>query len=135
MEIINWLREGSGSGECLMLRTTIDYKDSDAKTNNWTVVNPRAIFEIDWWESYNQFENAGTYTQTHESGSDIMLKWAVATANDNLDDGTLDEIREKIETICADPSRWVKQTWTVSFWLQDDGTDYETVFTILNPNG
>ena len=133
MEIINWLRQGSN--ECLMLRTTIDYKDSDAKTSNWTVVNAEQIFEIEWWDVYDDYENAGTYTQTHESGNDIMLKWAVATANDNLDDGRLDEIRDKIETICADPSVWVKQTWTVSFWLQDDETDVETVFTIINPNG
>ena len=133
MEIINWLRQGSN--QCLMLRTTIDYKDSDAKTSNWTVVNPQAIFEIDWWVDYGNYENAGTYTQTHSGHPDIMLKWAVATANDNLDDGTLDEIREKIGAICADPSIWVKQTWTVSFWLQDDDIDVETVFTILNPNG
>ena len=134
MEIINWLRQRSNK-DCLMLRTTIDYKDSEAKTMNWTPVNAESIFEIDWWDIYDDFDNAGTYTQTH-GGKDIMLKWAVAKANDNLDDGTLDEIREKIGTICADPSRWVKQTWTVSFWTQDDGgSDKETIFTIINPNG
>jgi len=133
MEIINWLRQGSNG--CLMLRTTVDYRDSDAKTYTWVSVNAEAIFAIPWWETYDDYENAGTFTQTHEGHPDIMLKWAVSTANDNLDDGTLDEIREKIETICADPSRWVKRTWTVSFWLQDDGTDVETLFTIINPNG
>ena len=63
-----------------MLRTTIDYKDSDAKTGNWTVVNPQAIFEIDWWVDYGNYENAGTYTQTHSGHPDIMLKVAVATS-------------------------------------------------------
>ena len=127
MDIINWLR----SNECVMFRRTIDFNDSDTQVTNWFAVDSQTIFDEDWWTQYSRYDDAGTYTPGDTENN--MCKWAV---NKNaMEAGALDEIRDKITIICADPSKWVKNILTISLWMQNDDLDYEILFTIINPKG
>jgi len=129
MEIINWLR--TGSGDCLLLRRVIDYKDSDTQSEGMSAVDFSIIDGDDWWHLCEDYENWGTYTQ-HKGNSEGILNWSLH----NPDQDKRWALKDKIKTIFDNPSEYIKKEWTMSFWYQDDtDIDYETLYTIVNPNG
>ena len=127
-----------------MLRMDLDYKDSDAKITAILPVDAKLIFDVDfdedgrnWWDTYKLYENAGVFTNLPFDAppeDEAVLKWAISTSNDNLDEFQVNKVRAAIETVCADPSRWVKGTWTVSLWVQSESKDLEVKFIVVNPN-
>jgi len=127
-----------------MLRMDLNYKDSDAKITGRFPVDAQRIFDADfdedgnnWWKTFQLYENAGIFTNSTFDAppeDEKVLKWAIATANDNLDQFNIDKVRDAIETVCADPLRWVKGTWSVSLWVQTETKDLEIKFIVVNPN-
>lgn len=128
MEIINWLR--TSSGDCLLLRRTIDYKDSDTQSEGMSAVDFSIIDEDDWWKFCEDYGDWGTYTQ-HDGNSEEILKWTLH--NPGQDERLA--LKSKIKTIFDNPSKYIKKEWTMSFWYQDDSdVDHEILYTIVNPN-
>jgi len=121
MEIINWLR--SSTAEYVMIQRTINFTESHTTLVGVTPVDAQIILNDEWWEYCSEHDDWGVYAP-----NPIILQY------NNPRPSERDEIRSTIKRICADPSQYIENSWTISLWYRDnDEHDYQILYTIINP--